>query len=82
MAGKELKEAIKIFLNRHEYLQMYLMFIGYGILYLGPVCLIGGLIEHGWTSDALIPLVALLFAVTGFPLLLFALVCLFRGLIS
>lgn len=40
------------------------------MLYLGPIMLIGGLIEHGWTTDALIPLLALLIFAVFFPLVM------------
>ena len=52
------------------------------MLYLGPICLIGGIIEHGWSTDALTPLIALTCMAIGFPILVFCLLCILRGILS
>ena len=70
------------FWEKHPYLEVYTYFVGYGTLYLGPVFLIGGLIDYGWTTEALIPLLGFAIMVVFFPLFLFVLICLFRGILS
>lgn len=70
------------FWKKHPYLEVYTYFVGYSMLYLGPICLIGGIIEHGWSTDALTPLIALTCMAIGFPILVFCLLCLLRGILS
>jgi len=48
------------FWQRHPYLEAYLTISSVGTIVLGPIMLIGGIIEHGLTADAFIPFLALL----------------------
>ena len=52
------------------------------MLYLGPIMLIGGLIEYGWTTDALTPILALLIIVVLLPLIIAAIAMFLIGLFS
>ena len=77
------KSSLQAFLDRHEYLNMYVTFNYYTLLSLGPIMLIGGLIDSGWTTDALIPFGALLImSLVGLPLILLILALFFGAFTS